>query len=214
LSDLAARAFVVGNDVKLPKFPTPESAKIGARNSLLRRYIGGGKGPLPEEVSGIVVDVLYRLRLVSELATVLADWRRVDPKSEALHAKLAEFRTKPALAGLISNEKLAAMRLLFGERPLMNIEGPRSLARAKRLSNSYLNHYHHAVPFDRDVLRAAWKSCSVRACGKARDQIEKKLGKIDAPRRGNVRRKRPGAGSPVPDEETETTDLVDSPASS
>jgi hypothetical protein len=211
---MAARAFVVGHDVKLPKFPTPESAKIGAQNSLLRRYAGGGKGPLPEEISEIAVDTMYRLRLVSELATVLADWRRVDPGSEALNAKLAEFRTKPALEGSISNEKLVALGLLLGERPLRQIEGPRSLARARRLSRSYLDHYYHAVPFDRSVLSAAWGGCSVRACEDAREQFEKQLGKIDAPWRGNIRRRRPGAGSPVPDEETETTDLVDSPTSS
>jgi predicted membrane-bound spermidine synthase len=214
LSDMAARAFVVGHDVKLPKFPTPESAKIGAQNSLLRRYAGGGKGPLPEEISEIAVDTMYRLRLASELATVLADWRRVDPRSEALNAKLAEFRTKPALEGSISNEQLVALGLLLGERPLRQIEGPRSLARARRLSRSYLDHYYHAVPFDRSVLSAAWGGCSVRACEDAREQFEKQLGKIDAPWRGNIRRRRPGAGSPVPDEETETTDLVDSPTSS
>ena len=39
LSDLAARAFVVGKDANLPKFPTPESATIGARHHRLRTTI-------------------------------------------------------------------------------------------------------------------------------------------------------------------------------
>ena len=31
LSDMAARAFVTGKDVMLPKFPTPKAAEIGRR---------------------------------------------------------------------------------------------------------------------------------------------------------------------------------------
>jgi hypothetical protein len=119
----------------------------------------------------------------------------------------------PAVRSLIVDEKLASLEKLFGGQPLMNLEGPRSLMRAKRLSGLYLTHYHHAAPFDRGVLRAAWGNCSAEGCRKVQDQVEKQLGKIDAPKRGDVPRRRSGAGSPVPSEATDTTDGSNSPAS-
>jgi hypothetical protein len=214
LSDMAARAFVIGNDAKMPKFPTPESAEIGSQNSLLRRYVGGGKGPLPEEISEIAVRELFKVKHIAGIMSLLADWRRVDPSSETLNALLTELRSKPSARGLIIGENFALLGRLFGGQPLRNLEGPRSLARAKRLSTFYLTHYYHAVPFDRGVLRAAWGNCSVQGCGRVRDHIEKQLGKIDAPRRGDFLRRGSGAGSPVPEEATDSTDRSDSPASS
>ncbi len=214
LSDRAARAFVIGNDTTLSKFLAPESAKIGSQNSLLRRYVGGGKDPLPEEISEIVVNEMNKLRAFAELATLLADWRRVDPESEALNALLTELRSNPAAESFVSEEKLAALGRLFGERPLMKLEGPRSLRRARQLSRLYGTHYHHAAPFDRGMLRAAWGNCSVEGCRRAQDQFEKQLGKIGAPRRGEAAQRRSGAGSPAPNEATDSTDLSHSPAES
>jgi predicted membrane-bound spermidine synthase len=211
LSDMAARGFVIGNDVTLSKFPNPESAKIGFQNSLLRRYVGGGEGPLPEEISEIAVGEMKKLRLSAELSTLLAKWRSVDPDSEVLNALLAELRSDPAVGSLVSNEKLAALGVLFGVRPLMSLEGRRSLIRAKRLSSLFLSHYHYAIPFDRGVLRAAWGNCSAEGCRRSQNQAEKQLGKIDAPRRGDSLRRKSGAGSPVPNEATDGTDLTDSP---
>jgi len=214
LSDMAARGFVIGTDATLPKFAAPESAEIGSRNSLLRRYVGGEKGLLPEEVSEIAVRQMVKLQLLSEAVTLLADWRRVDPGSKALNALLTELRGRPLVGSQIADGTLAAVGVLFGGRPLKNLEGPRSLVRAKRLSNLYLTHYHHAAPFDRNVLRRAWGNCSTKGCGKARDQAEMRLGKIDAPRRGDVPRRRSGAASPVPNEATDSAERSDSPASS
>ncbi|MCH7644240.1 MAG: fused MFS/spermidine synthase [Myxococcales bacterium] len=211
LSDLAARAFLTGNNTTLPKFPTPEGAEVGTQNSLLRRYVGE-KGPLPEEISEAAVRVTCALQLV-ECTTLLADWRRVDPRSEALNALIEEFRSHPALAGLVAREKLAALERLFGGRTLITLEGPRSLARAKRLSGLYLTYYHHAVPFDREMLRVAWGNCSARGCESAQHRVERQLGKIDAPRQSAVSRRRIRAGSPVPNEETESTDRLHLPAS-
>jgi hypothetical protein len=128
-----------------------------------------------------VVSELLKLGLVAESATLLADWRRADPSSQALNALLTKLRSKPAVRSLIADEKLATLERLFGGQPLTNLEGPRSLARAKRLSELYLTHYHHAAPFDRGVLRAAWGNCSAEGCRRAQDQFEKQLGKIDAP---------------------------------
>jgi hypothetical protein len=181
---------------------------------LLRNYVGGEKGPLPEEVSAIAVKEMVKLRLLAEAATLLADWRRVDPRSEALNALLAELRSKPPIRSMTADRKLAGLGRLFGGQPVRNLEGRRSLARAKQISEVYLTHYHHAVPFDRSVLRRIWEDCSVKGCREARHQAEKQLGIIEAPRRGEVERRRPGAGSPVSNEATERTDGSDSPESS
>jgi predicted membrane-bound spermidine synthase len=213
LSDLAARAFMAGNSVALPKLLTPESAEIGSRNSLLRRYVGGGKGPLPEEISAIAIKQLIKVQLAAEFATLLADWQRATPRSEASDKQFTELRRNSSLGGMVSDQKLVALERLFGERPLVALEGPRSLARAKRLSSLYLTHYHYAVPFDRGVLRGAWGNCSAKGCRNAQDQIEKRLGKIDVPRRRDRSGRRAGPGNPVSSETTGNTDRSYSPAS-
>jgi hypothetical protein len=213
LSDRAARDFVKGSDAKLPKFPTPESAKIGSRNSLLRRYVGGGKGPLPEEVSDIAVKEMAKLQLDAELMTLLADRWRVDPKSEAFKELLTELRRNPILASVIADGVIGPLARLFGGRRLMDLEGPQSLRRAKRLSGLYLTHYHHAVPFDRGVLRAVWAKCSVKPCRENQDRVEEKLGIIGSSRRGDFRQRRSGAGRPAPIGATDSPDRSRSPES-
>ena len=214
LSDMAARTFVSGKNATLPKFPTPEAVKIGFQNSLLRRYVGGKKDSLPEEILDIAVGVLYKLHLIDEAVTLMADWWRVNPNSEALNAQLTKFRSNPRIGRSVSGQQLLSLGMLFGGRPLTYLKGQRSLARAKLISESYLTHYHYAIPFDRSVLRTAWGSCSVEGCRKAKEKLEERLGKIAKPRRGEVLRRRSGAGSPVPTEATDITDLSDSPASS
>jgi hypothetical protein len=214
LSDMAARGFMVGSSAALPKFPTPESAEIGSQNSLLRRYVGGEKGPLPEEISEIAVREMLKLDLGAELAALLADWWRVDPQSEALNALLTELRSKPKFRSSIAGDKLGILERLFGGKPLMNLEGSRSLMRARRVSQLYLTHYHHLVPFDRGVLRAVWANCSAKGCSKAQHLAEEQLGKIEEPRYGEVLRRKIGAGSPVPSETTESADRSDSPEGS
>ena len=214
LSDLAARAFVVGKDAKLPKFPTTESVTIGIRNSLLRRYVGGGNGPLPVEISSIAVSQMIKLLLVDDAATLLADWRRADPNSDLLNERLATLRRKASIAPLISNDRLEAIGVLFGQRPLRKIKAGPSLMRAKRMSAIYLTQFNYAVPFDRGVLRAVWEKCANKGCKRAKLQIEERLGKIGEPRLGDVQLGVPAARRPVPKETTENTEPSHSPASS
>jgi hypothetical protein len=211
---MAARDFVIGNDATLPTFSAPKSAAIGSRNSLLRRYVGGEKGPLPEEISEIAVKEMVKLQLDAEMMTLLANWRRAHPKSEALNALLTELRNTTKVGSLITDAQLGPLGRLFGGQRLANLEGTRSLRRANRLSGLYLTHYHHAVPFDRGVLRAAWGTCSAKGCSKAQEKVEKRLGNIDAPRRDDVPRPRSGAGSPAPNEATENADRSRSPENS
>jgi hypothetical protein len=211
---MAVRAFMIGKHATLPKLPAPKSAEIGSQNSLLRRYVGGEKGPLPEGVSELAVREMVKLQLMPEAATLLADWRRGDPKSEALNALLTELRSQPPIRSLIADGKLAGLGRLFGGQPVRNLESRRSLRRAKQISEAYRIHYHHAVPFDRSALRGIWGNCSAKGCREAQHQAEKQLGKIEAPRRGEIQRRIPGAGSPVPNEVTDTADRSESPESS
>lgn len=213
LSDMAARAFVVGLDAKLPKLASRESAEIGSRNSLLRRYAGGGKGPLPDEVSAIAARAMHRLKRSTDLATLIADWRRGHPRSEALNSQLRDLRADPSFRALVSDQRLTALGRLYGGKPLAIQEGPQSLARAKRMSVLYLTHFHHAIPFDRGVLRAVWESCPGNACARSQRQIERELGKIDVKRSENVRRQDPGAIWPAPNESTEGKNRFQFPAS-
>jgi hypothetical protein len=38
------------------------------------------------------------------------------------------------------------------------------LDQAERLTELFLNHYHHAVPFDRGVIEAVWQRCLGDEC--------------------------------------------------
>jgi hypothetical protein len=201
LSDIAARAFVAGNAVPLPRFPIPESVGIGFQNSLLRRHVGGQEGPLPEEISEIAIRELCRVQQVTDCVTMLAAWWHSDPDSEALNALVAEFQGNPMFGGMLDEEGLASVARLFGERPLMKLEGPRSLTRAQQLSDLYKTHYHHVTPFDRGVLRTAWGNCTAKDCESARLQAEEHLGEIGKPRRGDVPLRLPGTDRSAPDGE-------------
>jgi len=214
LSDMAARSFVVGSDAALPKFPTVEGAEVGARNSLLRRFVGVQTGSLPEPVLRVAVRQAAKLQLAGELTTLLAYWRRADPASESLHEQLAEFRRDPTFGMLITDRSLAFLGRLFGGQPLAHLEGRRALVRATRITDLYITHYHHAAPFDRGVLRAAWADCLVDGCGEARREAEAVLGPIEVPRRGELPRRRGGMPAPTTDEETGAPDRYRSPDAS
>ncbi len=214
LSNRAARSFVAGSDATLPKFPTAPGSEVGARNSLLRRYVGVQAGPLPEAVLEIAAEQVAKLQLPAEFATLLADWRRANPASEALNAQLAELRRDPSVGMLITDRRLAFLGRLFGGQPLAHLEGRRALIRAKRLSGVYVEHYHHAAPFDRGVLRAIWADCRVAGCEQARSEAEEQLGRIEAPRRGEAPRRRGGVATPTTEEETELPARYRSPETS
>jgi hypothetical protein len=213
LSDMAARAFIAGSDATLPKFLNPESEKIGSRNSLLRRYVGGRKGPLSEEISSIAVKETCKVELPAECATLLAGWRRSDPDSETLNEQFKEIQSDPSFAGQFNEQMLVSIGRLFGGQPLMHLEGRRSLVRARQISKLYQAYYHYALPFDRDVLRFVWEDCSGRDCRRSQRRVEQELGEIGPSRRENFGLEGPGSAKPMQNGEVEGTDLSPSPAS-
>jgi hypothetical protein len=48
----------------------------------------------------------------------------------------------------------------------------------------FVRNYHHAAPFDRRVIAAAWGECRGERCDERRREIEERYGILD----GNVRR--------------------------
>jgi hypothetical protein len=213
LSDMAARAFIVGNDVALQKFAAPESAAVGFQNSLLRRYAGGRDGSLPGDIFETAIREACGVQLAAECVTLLAAWRRSDPESEALNALIDEFRSSSPVGGALTEKNLASVARLFGGQSLLSLKGPRSLARAKQISALYQTHYHHAVPFERGVLRTAWGNCSAKDCEKAQRKIEENLGKIGKPGPRDVPLRRARARRSALDEETDRTDRDQFPES-
>ncbi|MBW2494970.1 MAG: fused MFS/spermidine synthase, partial [Deltaproteobacteria bacterium] len=214
LSDLAARAFIAGNDVALDKFASPDGAVIGYQNSLLRRYAGRRDGSLPGEIFEIAIREACKAQLAAECVTLLAAWRHSDPDSEALHALIDRLQDSPAVGGLITDANLASLERLFGQQRLLSLQGARSLARARQLSELYRIHYHHVVPFDRGVLRSVWENCSAKGCRKAQLEFEKSLGKIGAPEPRDLPLRKLRPRRRAPGEAGERTDLTQSPESS
>jgi len=54
----------------------------------------------------------------------------------------------------------------------------KSLARARSLSAKFIKYYHHAAPFQRRALAAAWDACRGEGCAEAREMIEAEIGAL------------------------------------
>jgi hypothetical protein len=50
---------------------------------------------------------------------------------------------------------------------------------AERLTQRFLLHYHHAVPFDRRVIEAAWRRCRGADCDDRQRDAWRHLGSLD-----------------------------------
>jgi hypothetical protein len=175
--------------------------------------VGGRKGLLPEEISAIAVRETCKIELPAECATLLAGWWRSDPESEALKALIQELQANPSFGGQFTNQKLASIARLFGGRPMVSLEGPRSLVRAQQISTLYETYYHYALPFSRDVLRFVWEDCSVKGCKQSQQWLENRIGKINPSAREDFLLERPGSARPPQDEATDGTDLSPTPES-
>jgi predicted membrane-bound spermidine synthase len=198
LSYKAARAFFTGRQAWLPPYVSEAHVRVATRNSLLRRFAREGSS-LPEEILEAAARETCRFARREECATFFARWAFDHPASPRLRTALAEVR-KSASRGAphLGPGNLAALVALFGGRlPAAPDQG--SHLQAERLTNRFLLHYHHAAPFDRDVLDAAWSRCRGENCEERRRLAEQRLGRLDgeASERGVL----PGAaqhGAPDP----------------
>jgi hypothetical protein len=204
LSDMAARAFFLGERTRLPKFAGPRSARVGSRNSLLRRYAGGSGPTLAEHVMEPAARETCNRTRRFECATLLADWRRDNGTSEKLETLLAELRKESPKVAMLKEDYLASLAVLFGGSRLRELDQAKSLARVKKISRKFLEHYHHAVPFDRRILRAGLSKCSGDDCEEVWRRMEERLGRLDGPIDGRIPRRGASARRRGSQEDRET----------
>jgi spermidine synthase len=177
LSHLAASAFFHSRRAEVPSLPQLPSARVGARNSLLRRA-----GPLDEATLGEIVRHTCEMQRLRECATWLARMIASFPDSEQTaelrrrrEARLTEFlKLEPgaldSLAGFYE-----------GKVPSLSGSGFSDALQATKLFERF---YLHAAPFPRRVLSGAWRNCrevgvSLR-CYEARRKAGERLGDLTA----------------------------------
>jgi len=181
LSERAARAFFLGDTARLPKYATPEGARVGAESSLVRRYFALHGNP-----ESLLEDVTHETCLLerrAECAALFAAWRREHPGSPRLAAALAEMRRSYAGDGVLFDQNLDLIGALFEglEAPPAASAEERPLERARRVANEYALYYHHAVPFDRHTLSQVWRLCRNPACREPQREVEAELGALGPP---------------------------------
>jgi spermidine synthase len=175
LSALAGRAFWVGAQAELPSSAGPESAAIGARNSLVRRWraLRGGQLPEAERIQIVRETCMHR---PNECVALLAEWAHEVPVSEAREQMIRRIQANPLLSRLVPLAQLDTLALLEGSGPA---EGPLPVKTAKRAGELFASHYHHAAPYSRAALERVWELCEADPaqadrCVQARAELETK----------------------------------------
>jgi predicted membrane-bound spermidine synthase len=176
LSHRAARAFFRGRAAEFPALALPEQARVGARNSLLRRY-AGEDGLLSEAALEAAARESCRFKHEEHCATFLARWRRDHPHSARLEATLAELRENGKRAPGLQPATIARLIALFEGPSQDSREGIRPQL-AAQLTRGYLSHFHYAVPFDRAKLEAIWRRCQGQDCADGRRLVEERVGPL------------------------------------
>jgi spermidine synthase len=163
LSYRAAKAFFRGRQAFLPSLASPAHREVSLRNSLLLRY-AADRDVLPERLLEAAALEMCRLKRTAQCATLFARWQLDRPKSKRLKRTLNEARQfhRAARKDLAAG-KLSQLRMLF-EGKIREVPEAGLLDQAERLTERFLNHYHHAVPFDRGVIEAVWQRCLGDEC--------------------------------------------------
>jgi hypothetical protein len=158
LSYRAAKAFFLGNRSWLPPLTSVAHRDIALRNSLLLRHAAGGD-VLPERHIEATARELCRLRRTEQCATIFARWQLDRPGSPRLKSALEELRRmNRGYLQALAPRKLRQLRMLYTGR-VPDAGGTLSARRAEEITERFLVHYHHAVPFDRRVVEAVWGRC-------------------------------------------------------
>jgi hypothetical protein len=173
LSHRAARAFFPGLPGSLPLYLSDEHQNVSRRNSLLRRY-GGGGDRHAEEVLEAAARETCRFKRADGCLTFFARWAYDHPRSPRLQTVLAEVRTSlGARKASLAPNRISDARVLFGGEFSASML---PLARAQTLTDRFTKHYNHVVPFDEGVIEAIWNRCRGPGCEEARHQAEGRLG--------------------------------------
>jgi hypothetical protein len=180
LGTQAARAFFSGGEGLLPATADLETARVGSRNSLQRRYAERSGGRLPESERGRLVGQLC-LHRPRECQTQLAAWIRDVPESETREIVLRTLRE--GSRGRIDPGFVPTLLPLFGlaVEPL----GAVTPEQAARSTDLFVSYYAHATPFPRAVLSDLWRRCQAEparpdACRQGRAAADQRLGFLDA----------------------------------
>jgi hypothetical protein len=107
---------------------------------------------------------------MEECLTFFARWAYDHPQSPRRQTVLAEVRRSlGARQANLAPNKIDDLEVFFGGKFKASAL---SLAQARSLMNRFAKHYHHAVPFDEDVVEAIWSRCRDLRCGTARRKAE------------------------------------------
>ena len=173
LNDLAGRAFFRADFADLPFTGFGEPARIGARNSLVRRYESDFGGRLPEEDHAAMIAEAC-LTFGPLCNSMLAEWRSQEPEGSAIITRLTEFVSQADDA--VTPAQLDRLTRLFdGRSPARGAK--RATTSSKELGglvDDYYAFYHHASPFDPGALLDLGSRCrqagpSEEACRAALD---------------------------------------------
>jgi spermidine synthase len=172
LSHQAARAFFPGQVSTLPPYLTQAHQAVSRRNSLMRRYAGGGDR-FTEEILEAAARELCRFSHMEHCATFFGRWAYDHPQSSRLQTVLAETRTSlKGRQSIIAPDKIDDLRFLFGGE--IN-DTKLTVGEAQELTNRFSTHFNHAVPFDIGVIETIWNRCRGPRCAEARRKVNEKL---------------------------------------
>ena len=161
LSDMAARAFFRGGRAGALDRVDPAGARVGARNSLLRRRARlGPRDPLPEPLLRVAADQVCGHERLRECTTLLAAWLHGYPGSERRKRTAASVSLTPELP--VSLATVNELARLYGGPPAH--DRPLAAQRLYEMTGQYVNYYHHAAPFDPAVIEARWQRCEGASC--------------------------------------------------
>ncbi|HEY5657863.1 MAG TPA: fused MFS/spermidine synthase, partial [Myxococcota bacterium] len=172
LSDWAARAFFGGRSARVSPYLSERHREVSVRNSLLRRYAGGGAS-LPEAVLEAAARETCRLNRGTDCATFLARWMFEYPDSSGPRTALSELRESPGARREIADLRLQEVLGFYTGR-VAAADASLTSDRARKLTNRFLNHYHHAIPFDLGALENVWERCRGEGCDTARARAERR----------------------------------------
>jgi hypothetical protein len=182
LGHLAAHAFFTGGRGHLPATANPEATEIGLRNSLIQRYADFFGEPISDSTHAKIVGETCK-HLPRQCVTLFAHWQHEVPDSPIREQLLAEILAQPHFAGATKGQLVDPVARLYGDGPIATDGAADPVQAAIEASELYLAHFHHAAPFSRKALAAAWDRCEADAergdrCRAARAEVERRLGTI------------------------------------
>jgi hypothetical protein len=194
LSYAAARAFFAGGHGALPSTASLEAARVGAEASLARRHAARSPGGPTAVERAQMVEEACRYRGDACIA-LLARWRDEVPDSPLRAALERKLAARPQLADQLARLDEVA-NLYAGALP----DGDDAFAGAQLATSLFLAFYHHAAPFPRASLAAAWDRCEAdpaarERCRAPRLELESRLGSLSAPIPGAAAARSPTAGA-------------------